>query len=435
MLAIRQCRGYPLVASPLGLLPMSAMTALGFRVRPATTGDWPAMFRIGARAFGMPLRDDDRDRSQELVEFDRTLLAEHDSDVVGVASIYSLQMCLPGGMRPVAGVTRVSVSPTHQRRGMLTALMRRQLDDLYEQEAEPVAALWASEAAIYGRFGYGQASTCLDVRVPREASATNNAPTDDTLGVWFAELDQVRPELAALHEEQLPTRPGGFAYDDRWWNRLLHNSGHHSTASTELRCLLAHDGRRSRGYALFSTTQDWSTGIARHETQVRHVTAADPAAYAALWRTLLGMDLVATVVAPNRPVDDPLLQLLSDPRRAEPRLKDNLWVRLVDVGRALAARSYAADVDVVLDVSDEFCPRNAGHWRLTTEGDKASCERTEDPADVALDVADLAAAFLGGPSLVSMAGAGRVRELRPGALVGTSRAFVGDVAPWCPTIF
>lgn len=393
------------------------------------------MSRTHAHAFGAPLHDERRERHRNLIEYERTLLAEQGDQVVGTAGVYSLRMALPGGLRPVAGVTRVGVSPTHQRRGILTALMRHQLDELQENQAEPVAALWASEAPIYGRFGYGMASMCLGLRIPRDARATNPEPADPDLGVWFAETDQARPEIAALHEQQVGARPGAFAYDTRWWDRLLDDSDHGSSGTTELRCLLAHDGQRTRGYALFSTTANWSSGMARHETVVHDVTSAEPVAYAALWRTLLGMDLVDTVVAPNRPVDDPLLHLLSDPRRAVPRLKDNLWVRLVDVGRALAQRTYAAEVDAVLDVTDAFCPHNAGRWRLSADDEKVSAERTDDEPDVALDVTDLGAAFLGGPTLATMARAGRVRELRPGTLTPLSRAFAGDLAPWCPTIF
>jgi predicted acetyltransferase len=136
------------------------------------------------------------------------------------------------------------------------------------------------------------------------------------------------------------------------------------------------------------------------------------------------------VVARNRPVDDPLLHLVNDVRRCELRVRDGMFVRLVEVGAALEARTYRTPVDVVLEVEDAFCPWNAGRWRLLGDRKGASCKRTDDDADLALSVRELGAAYLGGVSLGALAGAGRVRELRRGALGEAAGAFLSDVAPW-----
>ncbi|CAM5252507.1 GNAT family N-acetyltransferase OS=Streptomyces tendae OX=1932 GN=GUR47_09305 PE=3 SV=1 [Streptomyces tendae] len=123
---------------------------------------------------------------------------------------------------------------------------------------------------------------------------------------------------------------------------------------------------------------------------------------------------------------------MSDIRRCRPELRDALYVRLVDVGEALAARTYQAPVDVVFEVEDAFCPWNAGRWRLSGDAKGASCERTPDAADLVLSVRELGAAYLGGVSLGSLGAAGRVREVREGALAAASVGFGSDVAPWLP---
>jgi predicted acetyltransferase len=430
--------GNGVVTVPDGLVAMASMTAApdapSFSLRTATEEDWEAMYRVDARAFGFPELKEDRDAELPLVEFDRMLLAEDAGQVVGKAGAYSFTMSLPGAVAPVAGVTGVCVSPTHRRRGILTTLMRAQLDALHAH-GEPVGALWASEHGIYGRFGYGLASSVLTLRVPRAGTRTGIAATGDDLAVWFADVGHARAEVAEVHAAQVTARPGRFRRDARWWDRVLADPEHRRDGASELRCLLAHDGRTTRGYALFATVSRWRDGLPAGELRVRDVEARDPDAYAALWRTLLGTDLVDTVVTHNRPVDDPLLHLLDDPRRAVPRVRDNLWVRLVDVDRALAGRTYAHDVDVVLEVADEFCPWNAGRWRLQGGPEGATCTATDAAVDLRLSARDLGAAYLGGTSLVALAAAGRVREEREGALRVTARAFWSDVAPCCPTVF
>jgi predicted acetyltransferase len=163
--------------------------------------------------------------------------------------------------------------------------------------------------------------------------------------------------------------------------------------------------------------------------------ALDAATRAALWRFLFDIDLTTSVAARGRPVDEAWQYQVSDIRRCRLRLRDSLYVRPVEVGAALEARTYQAPVDVVFEVEDAFCPWNAGRWRLSGDAKGASCARTTDAADLALTVRELGAAYLGGVPLTALAAAGRIRELRPGALAEASAAFGSDVAPWLPHSF
>jgi predicted acetyltransferase len=185
------------------------------------------------------------------------------------------------------------------------------------------------------------------------------------------------------------------------------------------------------GYALYAVRPEFDDDGPAGEVRVRELVAATPTAHARLWAFLVDQDLTRTVTWHAAPVDEPLWLMLTDPRAVRITLSDSLWVRLVDVAAALGARSYASDADVVLEVADEFCAWNAGRYRLSGSG----CERTDAEPDVALDVADLGAAYLGGTTLRSLAAAGRVRELTPGAVVRASAALRGEVEPWCPEMF
>ena len=241
----------------------------------------------------------------------------------------------------------------------------------------------------------------------------------------------------------LAERPGLFARTEPWWDRLLIDLHSDGEPSRQIRCVLAEDDSGPRGYAVFTSTErrDDDAGLPEGVLEVSEAITTDPAATAALWDNLLSQDLVSEFHARMRPVDDPLLYLLADPRRVRSLVSDGLWVRLVDVGSALAERQYACPVDVVIEVADELCPQNAGRWRLAAEagtapaGFRASCERTAAPADVVLPVWALGASYLGGARLRAMAKAGLITEATPGSLAALSTAMSWETAPWCPMTF
>jgi len=377
------------------------------------------------------------------LEFGRTLAAFDGDTIVGGTGAFSFQMRVPGAMAAVAGVSLVAVLPSHRRQGILSALMRRQLADVSER-GEAVAVLFASESGIYGRYGYGRASWHAAYRLQRgEGTLAHGAPADPGLRLRIAEPLSARAGLAKVYDLALAERPGLYARTEPWWDRLLTDLHSEDGSSQQIRCVLAEDDSGPRAYAVFTSTECWDedAGLPRGVLEVSEALATDPAATAALWDNLLSRDLVSEFHARMRPVDDPLLYLLADPRRVRSVVSDGLWVRLVDVGRALAQRHYASPVDVVIEVADELCPQNAGRWRLAAEagvapaGFRATCERTTAPADVVLPVWAVGAAYLGGTGLKAMANAGLITEAAPGSLAALSTAMSWEPAPWCPMTF
>jgi predicted acetyltransferase len=417
-----------------------------YPIRPVTAEDYASFRWVFGHAFNSgPLPETRMARALRQFEADRSLAAfdaalPGSDTIVGTTGVYSLRMAVPGGVLPVAGVTAVSVLPTHRRRGVLRSLMHRQLADIAARGEEPVAALWAAETPIYGRYGYGRATSSAYFEFHRgEGALARQAPADPRLALRLAEPADAAAELAKVHDAVLAGQPGFFARDDDWWGRVLDDEPGERDGAGPLRCLLAEDGSGVRGYALYATRGRWDepTGLPDGGLTVREIVAADPAAGAALWQNLLDRDLIASVTADLRPADDPVLHQLLDQRRARVRVGDGVWVRIIDLPAALSGRAYAGPVDVVLEVTDALLPGNAGRWRLRAGGPDggAVCERTEQPADLALDVRELGAAYLGGTRLGTLAQAGLVRELRPGAVVASSAAMTWDPAPWCPRVF
>jgi predicted acetyltransferase len=237
--------------------------------------------------------------------------------------------------------------------------------------------------------------------------------------------------MAAAYEAARHTRPGTLDRDEPWWDVSTADFEHRRDGAGPLRAAVVGE----RGYALYAVRSGFGPSGPDGEVRVRELLAADPEAHAALWGYLLELDLVRRVTYELAPSDEPLVHMVTEAQAVRHRPHEGLWVRLVDVPAALTARTYTAPFRAVLEVEDDVCPQNAGRWALEWDGAAATCERTGAAPDLALSVADLAAAYLGGPTLAELAWAGRARERRPGTLAPASRAFRGDRAPWCPEIF
>ncbi|MFF5985377.1 GNAT family N-acetyltransferase [Streptomyces olindensis] len=393
--------------------------------------DWDKWYDTLLRGFGgVPEAAEERELWNSLTEFDRSLGVWDGDECVGTTGAFSFRVTVPGGASvPAAGVTMVSVAATHRRRGVLTSMMRRQLDDV-RALGEPLAVLTASEPAIYGRFGYGAATWQVNAEIDTDRVRLSVPPGTDEVRVRYAVPADVLDACEAVCARLVARRPGMLARLPGWERLGLLDPESARDGASPLQCVVAERDGETVGYARYRVKPAWEPAGPNGSVILQDSAALDPAADAALWRFLFGIDLTSTLVVRGRPVDDAWQYLVSDPRRCRPWVRDSLYVRPVDVGAALEARTYQAPVDVVLEVEDAFCPWNAGRWRLSGDAKGASCERTSDAADLALSVRELGAAYLGGVSLAALAAAGRVREVRRGALAEASSAFGSGVAPW-----
>jgi predicted acetyltransferase len=378
-------------------------------------------------AFHGDMSDADLERWERLLEPERTLALRDDGRIVAGTGIFSRRLAVPGGDVPAAAVTLVGVRPTHRRRGLLSTLMRRQLTDVHEHGREAVAILWASEPVIYGRFGYGLGSLAgnlavdsgnASLRRPAEARVDLIAPTE------------ALPAMREIHEALWPAIPGMLDRPAGWWEDQIEDPEEHREGAQPLRAVVTEDA-----YAMYSVKQNWGEEGPAGEVLVLEALAATPEAEAAIWGYLLGLDLTRRVTWELGPSDHPLVHMVANAAHVRMSHGYGLWVRLVDLPRALSERTYGEPFEVVLEVADDVCPWNAGRWALRWDGTTATCAKTALPAGLELGPQELGAAYLGGTRLEGLARAGRVRELRDGALAAAGRAFAGDRAPWCPEIF
>jgi predicted acetyltransferase len=387
-----------------------------------------AAMAAGEASFGEKPHEGDFERMRQMLPHDRWLVAYDDGQAVGTTTSHAFRLTVPGGELATGGVTWVGVLPSHRRRGILRELMRRQLADLRDR-GEPLAMLYASEPAIYGRFGYGVAAPAITMEGetarfayrddPGPAGAVRMVDADEALRLMPQVYDAARREI-----------PGFVARDELEWKlgRLADPEHWRRGAGPKFYAVLELDGKPV-GYALYRIKQDWRDGYSQNQVRLVEAIATSPAATRELYRFIYGMDLVARVRGKYDP-GSPLFLMVTDSRSLYLKMSDGLWLRFVDLEAALAGRTYEGDDSVVFEVADSFCPWNAGRWRIG-----ATVERTDDEAELELDTADLASAYLGAFDFKALAIAERVRELKPGALQRASDLFRTPRPPYCPEDF
>ena len=394
-------------------------------MRPLTVEDSAAFSRVLSRAF---LHDEQNEAHQRLlragVERDRCVGVFDGDRLVGTGAIIGRSITLPGGaVVPFAGISAISVASDYRRRGILTSIMREQLHGLHQQGAEPFAILWASESRIYRRFGYAEASKFSLFRMTKgDEFRPGIELSQDPIREMSA--GEARPLIEELYAKALPNRTGRLSRSELEWDGWFLDEPDDRDGMTALRFAV-----HPEGYAVYRVKGGQDEHGRAGRMDVREVISTTPQAHASLWRYLLDMDLVRDVTG-MLGTDDPVRQMLAEPITGTWSTVPANWVRIVDIDRALPARTYSTPLDVVFEVTDEFCPWNAGRWRLRVDGGGAAeVTRTQDDADIALDILDLGAAFLGGIRLNTLALTGRVRELTGGAVARATIAFLGEHEP------
>ncbi|TCC27513.1 GNAT family N-acetyltransferase [Kribbella speibonae] len=368
---------------------------------------------------------------RQLFEPERALMATDDGQVIGTTRALTRDLSVPGGVVDAAHVTGVGVRATYRRRGVMSALIGRQLREV----PEAIAVLWASEPAIYGRFGYGAAAWGTNYEIDlRRVGPTNDRIRPGALGVLT--VDEALKELPTVLRRAQEQRPGVSGRSELRWQGHLEDKPDDRNGRTARQILVHRDEAGTiTGYALWRGKMNWVPTGPANEVLVEELVAPDPTAYRVLWQHLLTMDLSAKLGYGYAAVDEPLQQLVSTPTALERRVGESLWVRVTDVPRALQQRQYAVPVDVVLDVTDDLIEANTGRFRLTADGSSVTCARTDDPADLSLPIGTLGATYLGGRPLTEFAPTGRVTEHTPGTLTRTTAAFTWPIAPVSLEIF
>lgn len=408
-------------------------------LRSPTAEEFPRFIAPLAIAFSEEISDAAIETDRQTIELDRFFGALDGEAVVGCGGAYSFRLTAPGGEVGAAGITGVGVLPSHRRRGILRSMMRRLVDQARER-GEPVAILWASEGAIYQRFGYGFGTLQTEFDAVKD-KVVFDRPVESPGQMRIVGVDEAAERFPPIYDAIRRSTPGFVTRSDaRWRFELLADAEwmRHGNGPKVL-ALLEVDGE-ARGFVIYRTRSDWDSSGPKHVISVLDLMGLDPVVEQSLWQWVFSIDLVASVRGSRGPVPHPLQLLVTEPRRLGARVSDATWLRIIDLPAALQARSYRGPGRLVLEVTDAFCPWNAGTWQLTVpgpEGEPASLDRVATPVDVDVeaDIRDLASVYLGALRFADLARAGRVSERRPGAVALADQLFATPGPPWNSTMF
>jgi predicted acetyltransferase len=388
-------------------------------------------------AFSEDVPDDMIGRVERVADKERWYASFDGDRIVGTSGVFSLRLSVPGGELPTGGVTFVTVLATHRRRGLMSGMMRLMIDDCHRR-GEALAALWAAEGAIYQRFGFGLATVCMHLEAEsRSVGFARDWPREGTFRLLPAGEG---PDLvAAVYEAARAGRAGFLARTPDWWVGILPLVDKDAKGGEARRLVVYETAEGPEAYAVYKIKGEWNSRGPAATLTVEEAIASTPRGTREMWRYLLDVDLVRTLKASRLPTDHPLFWLAAEPRRLGTTMGDGLWLRIVDVAAALEGRTYGIDGrgsgHLTLELRDEYCPWNAGRWRLDVSDGQARASGTDSEADLALDANDLACLFMGGSTATALAGAGRVVELRPGSLAMADSLFPTASMPWCPQEF
>ena len=413
-------------------LSSRAENTMRITVRTAQLDEYSTLEQQLMRGFGGDSHDGEVERRRALLPPERTSCAFDGEHMIGTCGGYGLELALPGGNTlPMCGTTIVTVAQTHRRRGVLRQMMRHHLDQALERD-DPLAGLWASEGSIYPRFGFGPAAECLLARI--DSRAVNIDGVDPALKLRSVELADVESAIGAFYESIWRERAGHFARGREWWRmRFCTDPEHYRDGGSEMRCVVCERDGNVEGYVRyrqFMTEAEFGQGVIRGA----ELMAPGAAAHAALWNFLLNIDLFPKIEFWNLPVDDELEWRVADLYKVRRTIIDNLWLRILDVPRALSARAYNVDEKIRIQVHDEFGEHACGCFELETSPAGSQCTTTSADADVELPAWALGALYLGRRCALPMTKAGIIKGSEADVLK-LDRMFLWDRDPWCSELF
>ncbi len=408
-------------------------------IRPLREEEFRSAVFVACAAFGEDATEEDEKVYRMAFPLERALCAFEDGRMVGTSTVLPMELTLPGGSTmPTGGLTWIAVLPTHRRRGILRQLVAAQLGEMADH-GEALSALLASEGNIYGRFGYGPATSVVSFSV-EQAYGGLVIPVEDPGRVVLLGADEAAGQLPLIYECLRSIQPGAVSRSEGWWAEYLYDPPRHREGGSGM----FHAKHETvpgiaDGYVSYRVKDEWEGALPLSSALVVELVADDPLVYRALWDFVLNTDLCRTISFSRGRVDEPLRWLLADPRRFRvDALADYLWLRLLDVPRALAARTYGSPGPLVLEVTGTFPTASADRFVLDVDqvgGGRAECAPTTAPPDLSIGLESLGAVYLGGVSLTELAIGGRVRELTTGAVEHADAMFKTSRAPYCVTMF
>jgi predicted acetyltransferase len=409
-------------------------------LRPVTDNNFVEWRKAVRHGFGEQVHPDDIARLRnDRAELDRLVAAVDTGSgrIIGTGGADSYSLTVPGGATvPMAGVAYMTTSVTHRRQGAFSSMMS-QIHSAARERGDIIAGLWASQSHLYSRFDYGLAINSYDWEIDPSYGAFSHSPVSDDeesdAHVYFVGADEAAAMLPGIYEQMRQETTGAVDRSPGRWRYELFDEERVRARASSMFFAICEEAGEQTGYVAYRMRRVGDTDMGTLEVS-EQVSVTDTA-HATMWRFLLNFDLVGKIIAVNRPADDPLWWMLSDPRRLNRKSHDALWLRLLDIPKALEARTYNADGRLKIALVSEAQPEVTGTYVLDIDDSQASVKKTTDKPDVVVTPADLAALYMGGVTPGSLVEAGRVDVVTTGSLAKLHGMFSTDSAPWCAHYF
>lgn len=402
---------------------------MAIELRTPTDDDFDAICRADGRNFYNAYTTAETDRIRRILDLSRfRILVETGEGVrlgggeriVGVAGSYAFDATLPGSSTlPIGGVTWVSVAATHRRQGCLRRLMEAVHEDI-DERGEPLALLGASEGGIYERFGYGISTQMRSTVIDRRTASVRPEFAEGAADVRFLEGDAAHDHVAFIWDQFRRTRAGELDRD-AVWHTFLNEIRAEPVDGMNPAVFLCHPD----GYACFRSRAEWDGGHPKSAVEITEFAAVTPEAHAALWATLLSLDLVGPITSHAIPLDDPLPFLLDNQRALRTtELRDGIWASVRDPAICFGARTYSTTDRLVVEVG-------AKRWAIEGSPEEASCTAVRSKPDLITDHASFSALLLGGVRPSALARGRRLTARNDDALRRADAFFTTAVLPHC----
>ena len=397
------------------------------QIRIITSNEFKKFIGIARKALSFLPSFEELEKCWRLFESNKCYAAFDGTQMIATMGSYDLNMIVPGNSVKTTGVGVVSVLPTHRRQGLLRRLMAQFLIDTHEQNVS-LSALWASESPIYSRFGYGSASNLVNMSLPKPYAIMQE--DIDIIGAMrYVNLDEALDILPAIYSNAIKCRPGMLARQHNWWqDRILSITVATHRGSPPHHRVIHLGENGPDGYVLYKIHH--GTGINNAKVEVLELIGGHPKVEKALWQYLFGIDLIGTIQASNRPVDDPLNWWLMHPDRIQRNTSGAFWLRLIDVQAALNKRRYLHDGSICFRCVDPICRWNEGVYHLEVADGIGQCSRSKSPPELEMPAHALGSVYLGGWHFQELAHAGIISA--PQKLTQRLDSMFGwHFLPWC----
>lgn len=398
-------------------------------LRPATPDEMPALRRLVGAALAI-----DPARFADLAP-EMTLCAFDDDRLASVHGSWPLTLRFNGNAVPISGVTSVATGPADRGAGHLRSLVSRHFHDLHDSAERPIAALYASQAEIYQRFGYAIVSTHHHYRIePRHLRFVE--PLDIPGVIRDADPSAEFPLLVDLYRAYRHDRTGLLHRGRPMWSAGVLQPAEGKGAAKQV-AIYEEDGE-PLGYCIYTTAEDAAATYPDppQRLEIADFVALTPLAYHALWRYLARFQLVRFIEWPQAPADDPLPHLILEPRMLRDTASEGLLARIVDLPASVAARGYDTSATLTVELLDDLCPWNAGRWTLeiSPDGARALPLGSGEP-QLSMTINTFAMLLFGQISATRAARAGRLGVHDARALPAWDLALATRHAPFCADHF